>query len=83
MENPRTTSARDHDDHEIIDAAGELPTPGAIGGGGGGIGEDVNTQDELAQVSDPDHHQRVTKTNDIGNGQAFGNPARGRGQTGV
>lgn len=83
MENPRTTSARDHDDHAIIDAASELPTPGAVGGGGGGVGDDVATQLEEAQVADPDHHARVTKTNDIHAGQAYGNPSRGRGQSGV
>jgi N-acetylglucosamine-6-phosphate deacetylase len=82
MENPRTTSARDHDDHEIIDAAGELPTPGAIGGGGGGIADDVNSQEDLAQVADPEHHEGVTRSTAIHNDQSFGNPARGRGQNG-
>lgn len=70
-ENPRTTSARDHDDHELIDAAVAEAVPG-IGGGGGShnIGNDVATQTDLAQVSEPDATVRPQKADDIHNNQA-------------
>jgi hypothetical protein len=71
-ENPRTTAARDHDDSELIDAAVAEAVPG-IGGGGGShnIGNDVATQTDLAQVSEPDATVRPQKADDIHHNQAY------------
>lgn len=67
MENPRTTSARDHDDSAIIDAAEAAPS---TVGRAGGIATDVGTRDELARaVDDPESHERVTKSVEMDNGQ--------------
>ncbi|HEX8384423.1 MAG TPA: hypothetical protein VF592_13740 [Sphingomonas sp.] len=71
MENPRTTSARDHDDHEIIDAAAADPTPGQGGTSGGNLQRDVASQSEEVAVSEPDALVRPQKEDDIHNNQAF------------
>lgn len=42
MENPRTTAARDHDDHEQIEGAEDAP--GFQGAQGGRIARDVASQ---------------------------------------
>jgi hypothetical protein len=70
MENPRTTSARDHDDHEMIDAAVADPTPGQGSTRGGSLAHDVATQAELAAVSDPEVTRRPKKTDKIDSDQA-------------
>jgi hypothetical protein len=53
MDNPRTQSARDNDDSELIDSV--EPTPPQGGSSGGNLQEDVATQAEL------DHQQRYEK----------------------
>ncbi|MFV0622430.1 hypothetical protein ACBY01_00270 [Sphingomonas sp. ac-8] len=68
MENPRTDSARTHDDHAMIDAAQEAPDK--VGREGGNLARDIGTQDELARVDDPETSTRVTKQDDIDNGVA-------------
>jgi hypothetical protein len=76
MENPRTTSARDHDDHELIEAAQSDTFGGQPGDGSRGLAADVNTQNELAGVGDPEAHTRVQKDDDIHHDQrrASGKP---------
>lgn len=76
MENPRTTSARDHDDHELIDAAVADHTPPHSNISGHGIGTDVSTQADMATITDPDGVVRPQKEDDIHNGQrrAAGKP---------
>jgi hypothetical protein len=74
MENPRTTSARDHDDSDLIDAMEDAP--GTVGRSGGKLAQDVGTADELARATDPDAHTRATKEDDIDN-----NVARRSGNT--
>jgi hypothetical protein len=70
-ENPRTTAARDHDDSAIIDAAVAEGSGGTVGTAGGGLAQDIATQDELARaVDDPEAHTRATKSDDIANNQA-------------
>lgn len=71
-ENPRTTSARDHDDHEMIDAAVDEATPGQSSASGGNLARDVATEAELAAVDDPEATRRPEKENDIHAGQAYG-----------
>ena len=49
-EHPRTTSARDHDDHEMIDAATAEGTSGTVGHAGGKLATDIGTQDDIDQA---------------------------------
>jgi hypothetical protein len=70
MENPRTTAARDHDDHELIDAAVADQTPSQSNASGHGIATDVASQAELDEVADPDGRTRVRKDDAIDNDQA-------------
>ena len=71
MENPRTTSARDHDDHEMIDAAVAEATPGQGSASGGKLAVDVGTQAEEAAITDPEAHLRPEKEDDQNAGQAY------------
>ena len=73
MENPRTTSARDHDDSAIIDAAVEEADTGAVAGSAGGhLQTDIGSQADLARgVADPDAMTRPEKADDIANDQAY------------
>jgi hypothetical protein len=59
MENPRTTSARDHDDRDLIEGAESAP--GASGASGGNLQRDVASKAEADLISDPEAHERVTK----------------------
>ena len=63
MENPRTTSARDHDDSMTIDESERGTSQG--GRAGGTLAADVATVDELGHVRDPESHHRVTTSADI------------------
>jgi hypothetical protein len=77
-ENPRTTTARDTDDHELIEQAvadsadGGQPTGNTGGSGGGGaLARDVGSRDDLTRATaDPQGHTRATKQDDIDTGQA-------------
>jgi hypothetical protein len=63
MDNPRTESAREHDDSEIIDNAEAWP--GQSGSFGGNLQRDVSTEAELERVGDPDAHEGVEKKDKI------------------
>lgn len=66
MENPRTTSARDHDDSALT----EEPTAASHAGrSGGNLATDVATQDEIDAVDDPEGRTRVSKGADIEHAQ--------------
>lgn len=82
-ENPRTTTARDTDDHELIDAMVDEADTGIVGGGGGGhLQTDVATQNDLTRaVGDPDALTRPQKTDDIANNQAYDSDRRGDSDT--
>lgn len=69
-ENPRTQSARDHDDKDVIE--GMIPAGSATpeSGGGGRLARDVGTKADLAQVDDPAGKTRATKEDDIASDQA-------------
>ena len=79
MENPRTTSARDHDDHALIDAAVADADTGAVAGSAGGhLQTDIGSQDDIAQaVTDPGGTTRPEKADDIANNQAYDSDRRG------
>jgi len=72
-ENPRTTSARDHDDSEIIDAAVANADTGAIAGSAGGnLQTDIGSQADLTRaVDDPEAMTRPEKQDDINNGERY------------
>lgn len=64
MENPRTESAREHDDSDIIDNA--EPGPSFAGSSGGNMQRDVAAEAELERVRDPEAHEASTsKTTSI------------------
>jgi hypothetical protein len=72
-ENPRTTSARDHDDSELIEgmetAGGAVPSSS-----GGRLQTDVGSQNDLVrEIGDPDALTRPQKDDDINNNQAYRN----------
>jgi hypothetical protein len=70
-ENPRTTSARDHDDSELIEGmipAGEAQT----GSAGGRLQTDVSSQNDLTRaIDDEDALTRPQKDDDIAADQAY------------
>ena len=63
MENPRTRSAREHDDSDIIDRAEPAPSQG--GSSGGNLQEDIATQAELERVRDPEAREGIEKQHKI------------------
>lgn len=67
MEHPRTTSARDHDDRELIENMESGPSFATSSGGT--MARDIGTQDEIAQITDPDAATRVRKGNAIEHAQ--------------
>lgn len=77
MEHPRTTSARDHDDSAMIDAAEDAP--GGSGRAGGNLARDIATRDELNAVDDPEGHEAVQKRHAIRHGERVEAPRTGDG----
>jgi hypothetical protein len=69
--NPRTDSAREHDDSDIIDRAEPAPSQG--GTSGGAMQEDIATQAELERVRDPEAMEGVDKQDDIDHQQRYEN----------
>ncbi|MBW6525939.1 hypothetical protein KZ813_03725 [Sphingomonas sp. RHCKR7] len=68
-ENPRTESARDHDDKPVIE--GMIPGGAAVpSSGGGALAREVGSAADLGQVDDPDGKVRATKQDDIDAGVA-------------
>jgi len=69
-DNPRTDTARDTDDRDLIE--GMIPAGEAdAGSAGGALAQDVGSQDDLTRaIDDPNGHDRVTKQDDIHHGQA-------------
>ncbi|MBB3910801.1 hypothetical protein [Sphingomonas desiccabilis] len=68
MENPRTESARIHDDRAVIDAAEDAPATASSAGGN--LQRDVASQNEVAQALDPEALTRPKKDDAIHNDQA-------------
>jgi len=68
MENPRTTTARDHDDHDLIE--GNDPAPAASGSAGGNLARDIATQSEEDELVEPDSSKRVQKDDAMHNDTA-------------
>ena len=69
MENPRTESARQHDDSDIIDRAEPAPSQG--GTSGGALQEDIASQAELERVRDLEAREGVDKQDDINHQQRY------------
>ncbi len=70
-ENPRTDSARDHDDTDLIE--GMMPDADAVAlSSGGRLQTDVGSQNDLTRaIDDPDAMTRPEKQDDIANDQAY------------
>lgn len=70
-ENPRTTSARDHDDTDLIE--GMIADPQAEpSSAGGNLQTDIGSQADLKRaVMDPEGDTRPEKADDIANDQAY------------
>jgi hypothetical protein len=68
MENPRTTSARDHDDHEMLEDSDNMPMDSSTSGGN--LARDVASSSEEADLIEPDGTRRVRKQDDIDNDTA-------------
>ena len=76
-DNPRTETARDNDDRDLIEGmipAGEATT----GTAGGALARDVGSQADLKQVDDPDATTRATKQDDIDADVAYDSDRRGQ-----
>ena len=80
-ENPRTTTARDNDDSDLIEQAAAEGGAGTVGHSGGKLATDIGTQDDLTQgIGDPGDTTRPHKQDDINNNTAY--PADKRGARG-
>jgi hypothetical protein len=70
-ENPRTTSARDHDDTDLIEGMNADPQAEATSAGGH-LQTDIGSQADLTRaVADPEADTRPEKADDIANNQAY------------
>ena len=63
MDNPRTETARENGDSDLIDRI--EPTPSQGGTSGGNLQEDIATQAELERVRDPEAREGVDKQDKI------------------
>jgi hypothetical protein len=69
MEHPRTETARENDDSDIIDNA--VPGPSFAGSAGGNMQRDIASQATLRRVQDPEAHAGVDKQDDIAHAQRY------------
>ena len=68
-ENPRTSTARENDDTDLIE--GMIPAREAVAESSGGVLQrDIGSRDDLKTIDDPDGATRSEKQNDIDAGQA-------------
>ena len=74
-EHPRTESARDHDDTDLIEGM-EADTDAEESSGGGALARDVGSQADLKQVDDPAASTRATKQDDIDSGVTYDSDRR-------
>jgi hypothetical protein len=63
MDNPRTESAREHDDSDLIESIEPAPSHG--GSSGGNLQEDVATAAELERLRDPEAREGASKQQKI------------------
>lgn len=68
MENPRTDSARTHDDSDLIDRMEDAPSGQTRSGGN--LQRDIATQAALAGIDDPDGRTGVDKSDALEHGEA-------------
>ena len=71
MENPRTETARENDDSEIIERASDESTPSFAGASGGNLQEDIATRVELERVREPEAREGSDKQHDIDHAQRY------------
>jgi hypothetical protein len=70
MENPRTTTARETDDHELIEGAIADGQPSFGSASGGQLQRNVASAAEEESIADPDGTRRVEKADDMEEDQA-------------
>ena len=68
MENPRTESARAHDDSDLIEGMEDAPSGQTRSGGN--LQRDIATQAELASIGDPEGRTGVEKSDAVEHGEA-------------
>lgn len=68
MEDPRTESARAHDDSDLINNVEDAPSGQTRSGGN--LQRDIATQAELARVDDPDARTGVDKSDELDHGES-------------
>ena len=70
VDNPRTETARDHDDTDLIE--GMISEGDATAGSSGGqLARDIGSRDDLTRaIDDPEAHERVSKQAAIDHGQS-------------
>ena len=54
-----------------FDTSPEIDTPAEVGRNGGAMSTDATTRSDIRSVEDPEDFERVTKQDDIDNGQAM------------
>jgi hypothetical protein len=69
MENPRTETARENDDSDVIELDLAEIQPSQGGSSGGNLQEDIATQAELDRIRDPEAHEGVDKQDKIDHDQ--------------
>ncbi|MGN6818069.1 MAG: hypothetical protein ACTHJR_05305 [Sphingomonas sp.] len=69
MENPRTTTAREHDDNDRLEDDANAPMDGSTSGGN--LARDVASRAEEERVDDPEARRAVHKQDDIDNDTAI------------
>ncbi|GAA0663501.1 hypothetical protein FHT00_001235 [Sphingomonas insulae] len=69
-DNPRTETARENDDTDLIE--GMIPADEAVAGSGGGtLAQDVGSNADLTRaIDDPEARDRAAKQDDVDQGQA-------------
>ena len=64
----RAETARRHDDSELIEEAGENPSPDKVGRSGGNLPRDVGTSAAERKVRNPESRENMTKEQELRNG---------------
>lgn len=70
MENPRTTTARETNDHDLTEGAAKDRAPAFSGTSGGQLQRNLASAAEEESVADPDGTRRVEKADAIEEDQA-------------
>lgn len=64
----RSETARRHDDSDLIEEAGDTPTPTKVGRSGGNLPRDVGTSAAERKVRNPESRENMTKEHELRHG---------------